>query len=338
MTGSPLVVCAALELPSERLDVEEKILAPIGATVLDLRDRPLASIACELAHADAIITEGIERLDAGVIGALQRCRVISVYAVGTDGVDVAAATARGIVVANVPDYCTTEVAEHTLALILAVWRKLPSAERIARSGVWGLDSLRPVRRLAGCTVGLLGLGRIAREVAARLLPFGVTVLASDPEVDPAAAAGLGVRLCGLDELLRSSDVLSIHVPLTDETRGLVDATALDRLPPGAVVVNAGRGGVVDEVALLDALRSGHVAAAGLDVLTSEPADPAHPLLADDNVVCTPHMAYYSEDSLLALRVGAAENVLAVLRRELPLSVVHPEAVGRGPTSRSTSEQ
>jgi D-3-phosphoglycerate dehydrogenase / 2-oxoglutarate reductase len=329
MTGGPLVVCVALELSSERLDVEEKILGPAGVTVLDLRDRPLASVARELARADAVITEGIERLDAGVVGSLERCRVISVYAVGTDGVDVTAATARGIVVANVPDYCTTEVAEHTLALILAVWRKLPCAERIARSGEWGLDGLRPVRRLAGHTVGLIGLGRIAREVAARLHPFGVTVLACDPEVDPATAAGLGVRLCGLDELLRSSNVLSIHVPLTDRTRGLIDAAALAQLPAGAVVVNASRGGVVDEAALLDALRSGHVAAAGLDVLTSEPADPAHPLLSHDNVVCTPHMAYYSEDSLLALRVGAAENVLAVLRGDLPRFVANPEVVRRG---------
>ena len=310
----PVVVVAAVELPSERLEVEERILGQIGATVLDLRDRPLASIRAELATADAVMTEGIERLDGEIVRSLERCRVISVYAVGTDGIDVAAAEERGIAVVNVPDYCTTEVAEHTMALILAVWRKLPRAERVARSGTLALNDLLPLHRLHGKTLGLLGFGRIAREVAVRATAFGLRVIAHDPFADAAAASRLGVALCGFDELLAASHVLSIHVPLTDDTRNRVDAGAFARMPAGAFLVNAGRGGVVDEVALLDALLSGHLAGAALDVLTSEPADPAHPLLALDSVLATPHMAYYSEEALVALRVATSENALAVLRR------------------------
>jgi D-3-phosphoglycerate dehydrogenase len=274
----------------------------------------------ELATADALLTEGIERVDADVIAGLDRCRVISVYAVGTDGVDVGAARTRGIVVANVPDYCAIDVAEHTVALILAAWRKLPAAQRVARSGDWGLDDLRPLRRLHGRTLGLLGYGRIAREVAVRARGLGLQVLAHDPYVATSAARD-GVRLCGREELLRASDVLSIHLPSTPETAGSVDAATLALLPPGAVVVNAGRGAVLDEDALLDALHSGRVAAAGLDVLRREPAPPEHPLLALEAVVCTPHMAYYSEESLLALRRGAALNARTVLEGGVPATVV-----------------
>ena len=176
--------------------------------------------------------------------------MISVYAVGTDGVDVAAAQARGIVVANVPDYCAIDVAEHTIALILAAWRRLPVAQRVARSGHWGLDDLRPLHRLHGRTLGLLGYGRIAREVAARAGALGLQVLAHDPYVAAATAAGDGVGLRDRDELLRASDVLSIHLPSTPETAGSVDAAALALLPRGAVVINAGRGAVLDEDALL----------------------------------------------------------------------------------------
>ena len=311
---APVVVVAAVELPSERLDIEERILGQVGATVLDLRDRPLASIRAELVVADAVMTEGIERLDGETIRSLERCRVISIYAVGTDRIDVAAAEECGIAVANVPDYCTTEVAEHTMALILAVWRKLPRAERVARRGTLALDELLPLHRLQGKTLGLLGLGRIAREVAVRGKAFGLRVVAHDPFVEAAAAKSFGVELCSFDDLLAASDVLSLHVPLSDDTRGWIEARALARMPRGAFLVNAGRGGVVDEAALLEALTSGHLGGAALDVLTSEPVDPAHPLLALENVIVTPHMAYYSEEALVALRVATSENALAVLRR------------------------
>jgi D-3-phosphoglycerate dehydrogenase len=321
----PIVVVAAVEFPGELLDVEEEAFAGLGATILDLRDRPLGSILGELARADALLTEGIERVDATVIAAMHQCRVIGVYAVGTDGVDVDAATAKRILVANVPDYCTIEVAEHTIALVLAAWRRIPRAERVARSGNWAIDDLQPVRRLAGRTLGLLGYGRIAREVAVRALGFGVNVLAHDPYLDAHGEVD-GVRLCGREELLRASDILSIHLPATAETIGSVEAASLALLPDGAILVNAGRGAIVDEVALLAALQSGRLAAAAVDVLSCEPAPTDHPLLALDTVICTPHMAYYSEESLAALRRGAATNVRLVLEGQLPGSVVNGEVL------------
>jgi D-3-phosphoglycerate dehydrogenase len=325
------VVAAAVEVPSERLDVEEAVLAGIGAELVDLRDRSLDEIAGALQGADGILTEalGRDRFDARRVAALERCRVISVYAVGADGVDLDAASRLGIAVCNVPGYCTVEVAEHTVALLLAGWRRLRAAERVARSGSWGLDELRPVHRLAGRTVGLLGFGRIAQEVARRLAGFDVALVAHDPYADAAAAASLSVELCGLDELLRRSDVLTIHAPLTEQTRRLLDRDRLALLPDGALVVNAGRGGIVDHEALLAALESGRLAGAALDVAGVEPAPEGDPLLARDDVVCTPHMAYYSEESLLELRESVARNAAAVLTGRRPGSIVNAAALGAG---------
>jgi D-3-phosphoglycerate dehydrogenase len=319
------VVCAAADVPSETLDIEAALLRKVGAELVDLRDRPLDSIMDELASADGVLTEGLgrERFDAARIAQLGRARVISVYAVGTDGVDTAAAAARGIVVANAPTYCTVDVAEHAILLLLAAWRKLPTAQSVARSGDWGLESLRPLRRLQGSTVGLIGFGRIARQAAARLAPFGVELLAHDPAADADEAARLGVRLCPLDELLASSAAISIHVPLTGVTRGLIDARALGLLPAGAIVVNVGRGGVVDEGALLEALDRGHLGGAALDVLATEPPARDHPLLAHERVIVTPHMAYYTEDSLRDLRTAVARNAALVLSGQEPLWRVGP---------------
>ena len=310
----PFAVACALELPSETLELEAAILAAAGADLRDRRGIPLDDLGAELAEADAVLTEalGRERFDAVRIGRLERCRVISVYAVGTDGVDVDAATARGIAVRNVPDYCTVEVAEHAVGLLLAAWRKFRAAERVARGDAWDVTALRPIHRLAGRTVGLVGFGSISREVASRLGAFGVNLVASDPYADARVAAGLGVRLLPLRELLETADAVSLHAPLTAETRGLLGRSELALLRPGAVLVNASRGGLVDHDALLDALQSGHLAGAALDVLDVEPPSALHPLLGRDDVLCTPHMGYYSEEALETLRTEAARNAAAVL--------------------------
>jgi D-3-phosphoglycerate dehydrogenase len=322
------VVAAAVDVPSPRLDVEEAILAGVGAELVDLRGRSLDAITAELRAADGVLTEalGRERFDARRLAVLERCRVISVYAVGADGVDVAAASRLRIAVVNAPGYCSIEVAEHAIALLLAVWRRLRAAERVARSGEWGIEELRPVHRLAGRTVGLLGFGRIAQEVARRLGAFDVKLAAYDPYANPDVAVSLGVELCGLDELLSRSSALSIHAPLTDETAGLLDGARLGLLPAGAVIVNAGRGGIIDHHALLEALDAGRLAGAALDVAALEPADPSDPLLARDDVICTPHMAYYSEESLLELRETAARNAADVLAGRRPASVLNPAAL------------
>jgi D-3-phosphoglycerate dehydrogenase len=322
-------LACALELPSEELDVERAILAEAGAELLDRRGVPLDDLESELAEADAVLTEalGRDRFDASRIVRLARCRVISVYAVGTDGIDLAAAAARGIAVANVPSYCTIEVAEHTVALLLGAWRRVKAAEAVARSGAWDLAPLRPVNRLAGRTVGLVGFGAIARQVAVRLTPFGVRLLVHDPYADDGDVRGLGGMPASLDELLRESDAVSLHAPLTAETRGLLGRERLALLRPGAILVNAGRGGLVDHDALLQLLEAGHLAGVALDVMPEEPPPPGHPLLARPDVVCTPHMGYYSEESLLDLRTQAARNAALVLRGEPPLSAVTSSAAG-----------
>ncbi len=314
---SRLVVLTGYGIPTD-LELESAALAGIGATLLDARHVSETALDAHLREAVGVLTETLTTFDAKRLARMERCRVISVAAAGTDVVDLAAAAGRGIVVTNVPHYCIAEVADHTLALLLAVWRKLRAAEAIARCGSWDIDGLRPVRRLAGRTLGLVGFGAIGRAVAERARAFGMTVVAHDPLV-----ASADVRLCGLEEVLASCDVLCLHVPLTAETAGLIGREELRRLRPGAVLVNASRGAVVDHDALVEALRDGHLAGAGLDVLPSEPPAPDEPLLVMDNVVVTPHMGYYSEESLEDLRRTAVENLVAALSGRHPNSVVEP---------------
>jgi D-3-phosphoglycerate dehydrogenase len=321
------VVLVGCEIPSD-LALERAVLAEAGATLVDLRSSPVADVVPQLVTADAILTEATDALTGPVIERLESARVISVIAVGTDGVDIAAATRAGIPVANVPGYCALEVADHTVALALAAWRKLPASERVARSGSWALDGLQPIARMSGRTCGLLGLGQIAREVARRLPAFGFRVIAHDPFAGASVAEELGIELVGRDELFARSDLLSLHAPLTADTANVVDRRTLALMPRGAVLVNAGRGGLVDHDDLLDALLSGHLAAAALDVFDVEPAPPDHPLLALPNVICTPHMAYYSEEALTQLREEAARNVARALRGEPIASIVNPGVQAR----------
>jgi D-3-phosphoglycerate dehydrogenase / 2-oxoglutarate reductase len=317
------VVLVGCEIPSD-LGLERAVLAEAGATLVDLRSSPVADVVAQLVEADGILTEATDALTGSVIEQLHSVRVISVIAVGTDGVDVAAATRAGIPVTNVPGYCTLEVADHTVALALAAWRRLPAAERIARSGSWAIDGLQPVSRMSGRTCGLLGLGRISREVARRLQAFGFQVISHDPWTQRSVAEELDVEMVERDELFARSDMLSLHAPLTDDTTRIVDRRTLALMPQGAVLINVGRGGLVDYDDLLEALQSGHLAAAALDVFDVEPAPPDHPLLALSNVICTPHMAYYSEESLLQLRAEAARNVARALRGEPIASIVNPD--------------
>ena len=321
------VVVIGYEIPTD-LAVERYVVNRDGAQLVDLRSFEPEQVVDQLAAADAILTEGSTPLRRAVIERLDATVAISVAAVGTDGVDVDAATDRGIVVTNVSDYCVHEVADHTVALLLAAWRRLRAAERVARGGAWAIDSLRPIQRLRGRTCGLLGFGRIARQVAMRMNGFGVDLIAHDPaivEAPPDEAAF--VRLVDREELLRRSDLLSLHVPLTSTTAGIIDAAALALLPPGAVVVNCGRGGLVVLEDLLRTLESGHLAGVALDVFEAEPAPADHPLLARDDVICTPHMAYYSEQALLQLRRQAAQNAVDVMRGG-PAAVLNPQALPR----------
>ncbi len=273
--------------------------------------------------ADAILANQA-RMDSAIIGALERCRVIVRYGVGVDNVDVAAATRRGIPVCNVPDYCTDDVADHTVTIALALVRKLPASIEYLRGGGWGQEPLRPIRRLSALTFGICGFGRIAQAVAQRARGFGFRMIAHDPYVPDAAFEAAGAERVDADRLLAERDLLSLHMPLTESTRGLVGRESLPRMKRGVLLVNTARGGLVDTQALLEALDSGQVGGAALDVLDPEPIPADHPLWQRPNVFLTPHFAWYSEEALTQLQRSVGEEAARVLRGEPPRCVVNKE--------------
>ena len=271
------------------------------------------------ADADALVTLLDDRVDAATLDAAPRLRVIANYAVGYDNVDVAAATARGVVVANTPDVLTEATADFTWALLLACARRLGEGERLVRDGAWRgwTPTLLLGAELAGATLGIVGLGRIGRAVARRAAAFGMAVIAADTRGVPGDVDG--VRSCTLAELWARADVISLHCPLTPTTRGLIDAAALGRMRPGAIVINTARGGCVDEAALADALHAGRLGGAGLDVFAAEPA--IHPrLLTAPRTILAPHL-------------GSATTRARVAMAELCISAVRDVLAGREPANR-----
>lgn len=244
--------------------------------------------------------------------------------IGLDTVDLPAATRHGVCVAHVPDFCHDEVADTAWTLLLAVARKVLQADRLVRQGQWSQNVLLPMHRLRGRTLGLVGFGHIARKVAERARGFGMRVVAADPYVDEAAMAQEGVTKVTLEELLEQADVVSLHTPLTEETRGLIGEAAFRRMRRGAILINTARGAVVDEAALVDALRSGHLAGAGLDVLSVEPPRPDNPLLQMDAVVLTPHYASTTVEALEELAEKVNRQVVQLLRGQWPTYLANPQ--------------
>lgn len=317
----PLVAVVGTTLPTD-LTIERELLRQAGAEIVDGRDLQRRDAAQLLSTATGVLSEGFFDFD---FSAMTRCRALSLYSTGFDQVDLPAATNAGIAVTNVPEYCTDDVADHALALLLATWRKLRAASGIAESGDWALHSLTPIHRLAGSTLGLIGFGAIARAVARRATAFGMRVVAYDAYLEPTAGQALGVELLALSQVLVESDAISIHVPLTEQTAGLLGEAELGLLRNGAVIVSTSRGGIVREEALLAALDSGQLGGAGLDVLVAEPpSSPASCRLAmHERVVCTPHMGYYSEQALADLRRGAAGSLAAILSGGRPSTLLNP---------------
>jgi D-3-phosphoglycerate dehydrogenase / 2-oxoglutarate reductase len=297
-------------------DTERKMLTDVGAELVILDDPSPASIRNGASDAAALLNT-YAPIDRTTLDHLKECKVIARYGIGVDNIDLEAARERGIVVTNVPDYCVDEVADHTIALLLAVTRKIVVGHAHTMAGGWGIDPLRPIQRLRGRRFGLIGFGNIAREVASRARSFGLNVAAFDPFIDAKVFASREVeRVATLEELLGSSDIVSVHVPLLDETRGLIGRDALGRMQPGTIVLNTSRGPIVDAGAVVDALRTGHLGGAGLDVFPTEPPD--HESFAGvDNLVVTPHAAFYSEDAIIESQTKAAGCIVAVLRGEAP---------------------
>jgi D-3-phosphoglycerate dehydrogenase len=288
------------------VEVERELLASIDAE-LEVADGSPEDVAKRTADADALLNTYLP-VDAGLIGGLSRCRIIARYGIGVDNVDLEAAKGAGIVVTNVPDYCVEEVSAHASAMLLALLRKLPDSDRLVREGAWSVDGVRPLRRISGLTAGLVGYGRIARRVADVLHALGMRVVVYDPYVQPSPD---GPELVELDELLRTADAISVHAPLTPDTRGMIGTRELGLVRPDAVLVNTSRGPLVDNQALFAALREGRLGAAGLDVFDPEPPDPSS--FADvPNLLTSPHTAYYSEEALRESQHKAATQIVKVL--------------------------
>ena len=291
--------------------IETDVLRGIDAEVVSPKSAS-GILPPQAATADALLNTYLP-LDRAAIGSLERCRVIARYGIGVDNIDLQAAREAGIVVTNVPDYSVEEVAVHAITLMLALVRRLPRAMARAAEGQWGIGALRPIPRLSELTVGVVGLGKIGTRVVALLRPMGCRVVGFDPYVREGEGVEIVVRL---DDLLGAVDVVSLHLPATPETRGMIDATALARMRPGTLLINTSRGALVHTSDLADALRSGHLGGAALDVLEREAAD-ASAFEGIDNVILTPHMAYYSESSLRESQRKAATQVLKVLTGQAP---------------------
>jgi D-3-phosphoglycerate dehydrogenase len=318
MTG----VVVITDLDHDNVDPERSVLDGHDVELRVLRCRTPEEVAAQAGEADVLINQYVP-ITAEALDALPRCRLVVRYGVGVDNVDVEAAAARGVWVANVPDYGRDEVADHTLALALAVLRGVVALDRSVREGSWDLEAARPLRRLATLTYGVVGCGAIGTAVAGRAAGLGMRVLGYDvPQVRSAPP----IERAPLEELLSSSDLVSLHAALTPDTHQLIGAGALGRMRPSAFLVNTARGGLVDTAALLAALDAGELAGAALDVLETEPPDDLGWRLArHPRVVVTPHAAWYSEEAFLTLKAEVAREALRVLEGGRPRSPVNDPA-------------
>lgn len=273
-------------------------------------------------YADAVVAQVGFAVENDLIEQLRKCKVICTFGMGFNHVDIDTAKKHDIYVCNVPNYCAEEVADHTLALSLAILRRLSHYNRQVKQGEWDPTNTKPIYRLSETVVGLLGFGQISRMVAERFKPFGVTLLAHDRFVDATVFKQYGVTSVSLDELLEKSYLLSLHVPLTEETKDLINEEKLSKLPKGAMVVNTCRGGVIKESALASLMNSGHISAAGIDVLKTEPPKKNNPLVELEETIITPHAAYNSIEAENQLQIETAQNVIRAIRGEKPLHIVN----------------
>jgi D-3-phosphoglycerate dehydrogenase / 2-oxoglutarate reductase len=295
---------------------------------VDGTDRP--ALLAALADADALLVRSATMVDAEALAASNRLKVVARAGVGLDNVDVPAATARGVMVVNAPTSNIVSAAEHAVALLLSAARHIPAADASLRAGQWKRSSFTGVE-LNGKTAGIVGLGKIGQLVAQRLAAFGVELIAYDPYVAPARAAQLGIELMDLEELLRRADAISIHLPKTPETLGLIGKDQLALTKPGVLIVNAARGGLVDEDALAEAVRSGHVGGAGIDVYVEEPTT-SSPLFELPQIVVTPHLGASTDEAQDRAGTDVAYSVQLALAGEQKLGTMLYAVAGRLPSS------
>jgi D-3-phosphoglycerate dehydrogenase len=310
----------------ESLDVENKILGGL-ADIVPMKAKKPEEFLAEAKDCDALLNTYAGPITEGVMAQMPKCRIIARYGIGVDTIDLEAATRAGIIVTNNPTYCIEEVAEHAMALVLACARKVAFYDRMVRAGKWEVPPGKPIFRIAGSTIGLVGFGNIARAVAVRAAAFGTRVLYADPFVKEGQFREPGKKV-ELDALLQQSDFVSLHPPLTRETRGMMNDDAFAKMKRSAFLVNCSRGPVVDTDALVRALDANTIAGCALDTTDPEPLPDPHPLRGRDNVVVNPHVAWYSERAMAGLQSGAPGEVRRVLSGEWPVNVVNKAVKGK----------
>jgi D-3-phosphoglycerate dehydrogenase len=304
---------------------EAEVLEAVGARLLLAQTGSEEELLALVPQADAILT-CFKKVSAAVIRAGPNLQVVGRYGIGVDNIAVDEATRLGIPVTNVPAYCLDEVAEHVMALILACARQVVGYNAAVHAGVWSLKTGMPLFRVRGRALGIIGFGKIGRTLAAKAQAFGMRVLAHAPRATPESLRADGIEPVSLEVLLQQADFVSIHTPLTPATRGLMNAERLRRMKPTAYLINTARGAVIDPAALHRALREGWIAGAAVDVFDPEPLPADHPLLQLPNFIVTPHVAFYSEESIVDLETLAAANVAAILSGRRPAAVVNPEVL------------
>jgi len=311
------------DLNDERMILSTKCDAELVAAQCKNADEVIA-IAFD---ADAILTTYFSSLDSMIFSKLKKCKGIVRYGIGTDNIDIDAATQYGILVANVPDYCIDEVSDHAVACMLALIRKLPLSNQRVHKGEWSLEYLKPMHKINELTIGIVGMGRIGILSARKAAAFGVEIVFADPYVDEKdlQEENYNPKKVSLDKLVKISDAILIHAPSVAETYHLFDSELFDKMKRKPIIVNCARGNLVDTDALVDALSEGQISGAALDVIEDVPPfDPNSPLSKFDNVIITPHSAWYSEEALVNLKRLAAQEVVRILKGERPRSLLNPE--------------
>jgi len=304
------------------IEIEKQVFSELNINFIYLNTKDPDEIIKESRDADALMC-AYARIDSAVIAELKKCRVIVKYGIGVDNIDIEAASKAGIWVANLPDYAVFEVANHTIALILALNRKITLFNNGIRKGSWGFTMGIPINRIDDQILGLIGFGNIAQKVAQKAQGIGLSVIALDPFIDESFMSSKSVKkIEALEGLLKTSDFVSLHSPLNDTTKGIIGEKELKMMKPDAYLINTGRGGLIDEPILIKALKEKWIAGAGLDVFLKEPIDINNELLKLGNVILTPHAAYYSEQSLQNQRRMAAESALDVLKGGTPRSFIN----------------
>jgi D-3-phosphoglycerate dehydrogenase len=311
----PLIVVTDSVFPS--LDPAMAALARLDPEMRMARSASTEDILAVARDADAILVT-YAKMTGDLLRQLKRCKAIGRFGIGVDNIDLPAAAEMGITVTYVPDYCVREVSDHAMALLLSLARKIPFSNKLVQSGRWEMPAVVPIHRLDGRVLGLVGFGNIPRRLAPKAQSFGMRVVTHDPYVAPEVLKAADVEAVEFDHLLAISDFVSIHAPLTPATRGLFNAETFAKMKPGALLVNTARGPLIDEAALVQALKAGQIGGAALDVVATEPLPKNSPLIGHDDIILSPHTAFYSEEALTELQTKCASDVARVLSGEPPV--------------------